>query len=108
MTRAAARTVTALGLAVGTSLGLPAGVAVAELTPDPERTAWFNAASGGGLAAPQPTTSEDDLRVVRALETQAFSTLLYSGDGVRASLELAVRDGSAQGTPDVVACPTVG
>ena len=108
MSGAVARTTTVLSLAVGTALCLPAAAASAELTPDAERTAWFNAASGGGLAAPQPTTSEDDLRVVRALDTQAFSTLLYVGEGVRASLDLTVRDGSAQGTPDVVACPTVG
>ena len=101
------RTTVVLGLAVGTTLALPATAAVAELTPEAERTAWFNAASGGGLAAPQPTTSEDDLRIVRAVETQAFSALLYTGAGVRASLDLAVRDGSSQGTPDVVACPTV-
>ena len=102
------RTTTVLGLALGTALALPAAPAVAEATPEVDRTAWFNAASGGGLAAPQPTTSEDDLRVVRAVETQAFSTLLYVGEGVRASLDLTVREGSAQGTPDVVACPTVG
>ncbi|TAL21539.1 MAG: hypothetical protein EPN99_07430 [Frankiales bacterium] len=107
MTGPLARTTTALGLAVATALVLPAGAASAELAPEAERTAWFNAASGGGLAAPQPTTSDDDLRVARALEPQAFSALLYSGEGLRASLDLTVRAGSAQGTPDVVACPTV-
>lgn len=108
MTRVLRRTTTALGLALGAALVQPASPASAELTPEVERTAWFNAASGGGLAAPQPTTSEDDLRVVRAGESQAFSTLLYAGTGVRASLDLTVREGSAQGAPDVVACPTVG
>lgn len=107
MTGPLARTTVTLGLAVGTALALPAGAASAELTPEAERTAWFNAASGGGLAAPQPTTSEDDLRIARALQPQAFSALLYSGEGVRASLDLTIRDGSGQGTPDVVACPTV-
>lgn len=107
MSGALVRAATALGLAVMTALVLPAAAASAEITPEPERTAWFNAASGGGLAAPQPTTSEDDLRIARAAQPQAFSALLFSGSGVRASLDLTIRDGSAQGTPDVVACPTV-
>lgn len=107
MSSALARTTTALGLAVAAALALPAGAASAETAPEAERTAWFNAASGGGLAAPQPSTSEGDLRVARAVQPQAFSALLYTGDGVRASLDLTIRDGSVQGTPDVVACPTV-
>ena len=102
------RTALPVGAALGAVLALPAAPAAAEAAPAVERTAWFNAASGGGLAAPQPTTTEGDLRVVRAVDTQAFSTLLYRGEGVRASLDMAVREGSAQGTPDVVACPTVG
>lgn len=107
MSRALVRTTTALGLALTASVVLPAGAASAEITPEAERTAWFTAASGGGLAAPQPTTAEDDLRVARALQPQALSTLLYAGDGLRASLDLTIREGSLQGTPDVVACPTV-
>lgn len=108
MARRAGRAAAVLGLAVGASLVLPATAASAELTPGPDRTAWFNAASGGGLAAPSPTASEDDLRIARAAGTQALATLLYSGDGISAVLEVVVRGGSAQGAPDVVACPTVG
>ena len=108
MTGPARRAAAVVGLAAGASLVLPAAAASAELTPGADRTAWFNVASGGGLAAPQPTTSEDDLRIVRGADTQALATLLYRGDGVRASLEVTIREGSAQGTPDVIACPAVG
>lgn len=102
------RAVLPVAAALGAVVALPAAPAAAESAPAVERTAWFNAASGGGLAAPQPTTTEGDLRIVRAVETQAFTTLLYRGKGVRASLDVSVREGSASGTPDVVACPTAG
>lgn len=98
----------ALGLAALLVGGLGLAPASAEGAPAPERTAWWSAASGGGLAAPQPGTAEGDLRVVRALEPQAFSTLLYRGEGARAGLVLEVRPTTAAGTPDVLACPTVG
>lgn len=94
-------------LAVAATAACPAGTAWAESTPAVERTAWFSAASGGGLAAPQPGTAEGDLRVARAAQTQAFGTLLYRGEGARAALDLQLRDGAGAGTPEVVACPTV-
>lgn len=97
----------ALGLVGAVAVAVAAPVAAQE-QPAVERTAWYSAASGGGLAAPQPTTEGSDLRVSRALDTTAFATLLYRADGVRASLDLSVRDLRAVGTPDLVACPTVG
>lgn len=100
--------VVAAACALPASWLLPATVAHASQEPPVERTAWYSAASGGGLAAPQPTTEEDDLRVARVVETSDFSVLLFRGEGVRGSLEVVLREGSVSGTPDLVACPTVG
>lgn len=104
----ARRWAAALACAVPSAWLLPATAAHASQEPAVERTAWYSAASGGGLVAPQPTTAEDDLRVARAVETSAFSVLLFRGEGVRGSLVVSLREGSATGMPDLVACPTVG
>lgn len=90
-------------LAAAATLTWPAAVAQAQTSPALERAAWFSAS--GGAAQP---AAQDDLRVARAVRTTAFSALLYRGNGTRAGLELTLRDGAGAGTPDVVACPTVG
>jgi hypothetical protein len=89
-------------------VAVPVGAASA--AEPPERTAWWSAASGGGLAVPQPSTEEGDLRVTRAVDTQAFAAVHYvtDEDAFSATLVLALREGRTVGMPDVVACPTVG
>jgi hypothetical protein len=87
----------------------PAAAQAAPATPAPERTASYSAASGGGLAAPQPTANEGDLRISRTVRTESFATLLYRAPGARASLDVTIRDvPPPTGTPDVLACPTTG
>ena len=109
-------------VAVLAALALPllaVGPASAE-EPAVDRSAYFAATGLGGLGAPSPTVNEGDLRVSRSLRTAApageletpsevlsFAALLYRAPGVRASLELTLREG-AVGTPDVQACATVG
>ncbi len=97
-------------LAAGATALLASAVpAAAQEAPAPERTAFYSAASGGGLAAPQPTANDGDLRVSRTVRTENFAALLYQAEGVRASLDLTIRDvPPPAGTPDVVVCPTVG
>lgn len=97
-------------------LALPAALACAVvLVPvtaaaaaEPERTGWWNRLSGGGMSLPQPTTQAGDLRVASGPDApSAFSALLYTAPGsVDATLDVAVRQGSTIGTPEVVACPT--
>lgn len=93
-------------LALATGLvGLGAAPALAA---EPERTAWYSAATVGGMTVPAPTVAEGDLRVsgVGASPT-AYATLLLSAPGASGGeLVLAVRAGSAVGTPEVSACPT--
>ena len=89
--------------------GLVAGPAPAALAEAPEKTGWWSAASGGGLALPQPTAAEGDLRVARTVRTEAFAAVLVRADGATsAELTLGLREGRTIGTPDVVACPTAG
>lgn len=74
----------------------------------PQRWAWWNAVSGPGVVAPQPTTADGDLHVAQGPgEPLAYAALLYTNpaaDTVR--LVLALREDRVYGTPAVVACPT--
>lgn len=90
-------------VAVAGLLAVPSAAAA-----PPERTAWWSAVSGPGLAVPQPTTAEGDLRVARGTDVLAFAAVLYRAEGSTSGmLRLPVRQGRTTGTPDVVACPTV-
>jgi hypothetical protein len=82
-----------------------AGVAWAS---EPQRAGWWNSLSGGGFAAPQPTTAEGDLRVAQGLAGPlAYAALLYVAPGsTSADLTLKLRDGRTAGTPAIMACPT--
>src|SRR3954470_14449988 len=75
----------------------------------PSRTGWWNAATAGGVALPQPTTGADDLHVSQgasgpaALAAVAYDLLGTLSD---ATLVLKVAPSSAVGTVAVAACPT--
>lgn len=92
-------------LAGATGLGAIAlaGSAAAE---SPVQTGWWNTASGGGQAAPSPTTPEGGLHIAAAPgEVLAFGAVLYTmPEGATATLELTLSN--AQGTPELQACPT--
>jgi hypothetical protein len=82
------------------------GLALADA---PVRTGWWNAATAGGVALPQPTTSADDLHVSQgASGPAAFAAVAYdlAGALTDATLVLKVVPSSAVGTVDVAACPT--
>lgn len=76
---------------------------------EPEKAGWWNRLSAGGLVAPAPTTQPGDLRVASGDESPtAYAALLYPAPGsTSAALDLQIRPGSAVGTPEVVACPTL-
>lgn len=99
--RAAAVTATV----TGTLVLLPIGPAAAEA---PERTGWWNRASAGDVALPQPTTAEGDLRISQAPDgPAAYAAVLYPAAGsLSAVLTLQVRADRTVGTPDVQACLT--
>ncbi|HXA29723.1 MAG TPA: hypothetical protein VN193_13365 [Candidatus Angelobacter sp.] len=93
----------------------------------PQRVGWWNAASASGspagaTAAPSPATPPGGLRVASGPTTPAgpllpsqvppnaqilaYGAVLYAlPEGSSAALKLTIA-GSAQGTPQVVACPT--
>src|SRR4051812_21136560 len=73
----------------------------------PVQTGWWNTVSGGGSAAPSPTTPPGGLRVATAPgQTLAYSAVAYALPAdATATLELKVA-GSPQGTPVIEACPT--
>ena len=72
----------------------------------PVQTGWWNTASGGGQAAPAPTTPDGGLHVAVAPgQVLAFGAVLYTlPKDATATLELTIT--SAQGTPALQACPT--
>src|ERR1044072_592433 len=85
----------------------------------PIQTAWWNFASGGGTAAPDPATPEGGLHIsVASGQITAYGAVLYSlPEGDTATIELNVANLTA--TPvinppapptapqaDIVACPT--
>lgn len=81
--------------------------AAAAVAAEPERTGWWNRASGGGLVAPAPTAAPGDLRVSALGPDQptAYAAVLFTATGSpSATLDLEVR--STTGTPEVSACPT--
>lgn len=130
MTRGLRRRHRRISIALGC---LGAGMlAVGALTPTayaqaPQRIGWWNAASASGspagaAAAPSPTTPQGGLRVATGPTTPAgpllpsqvppnsqiiaYGAVLYAlPEGSSAVLKLSIA-GSAQGTPQVVACPT--
>ena len=69
------------------------------------RTGWWNTVSGGGQAAPSPTTADGGLHLAVAPgQLLAYGAVLYDmAQDATATLELKV---SGQGTPVLVACPT--
>jgi hypothetical protein len=69
------------------------------------RTGWWNTVSGGGQAAPSPTTADGGLHVAVAPgQILAYGAVLYDlAPTDTATLELKF---TGQGTPVVVACPT--
>ena len=75
---------------------------------EPERSGWWNRLSGPGIALPQPTTADSDLRVASGgTSPTAYAALLYTQAGATsATLDVPVRADSAVGTVAVVACPT--
>ena len=97
-------TIAVLGSALSLLLGAPASADA------PGKTGWWNAASAGGVALPQPTTGADDLHVSQGpAGPAAIAALSYDLLGLPvtgAVLALTVVPGSAVGTVDVVACPT--
>ena len=102
--------------------GLAAAMWPAAASADaPIQTAWFNAMSGGGQAAPNPTTPAGGLHVaVTSNQIVAFSAVMYSlAAGSTATLEFKVSNLTA--TPivnptapttnpavNIVACPISG
>jgi hypothetical protein len=87
----------------------------AVLVPDPAsalapaKAGWWNAASAGGISAPQPTTAAGDLHIGQGpTGPTAVAAVDYelSGERPSAVLELKVRSGSTFGTAALVACPT--
>src|SRR4051794_11707737 len=75
----------------------------------PTRTGWWNAATAGGVALPQPTTGGDDLHVSEGpASPAAFAAVAYDllGPLSDGTLVLKVVPNSAVGTVAVVACPT--
>ena len=83
-----------------------AGLASADA---PTKAGWWNAATAGGVALPQPTTSTDDLHVSEGPSgSAAIAAVAYDVVGTLsdATLVLKVVPGSAVGTIDVMACPT--
>lgn len=87
----------------------------------PVQTAWFNALSGGGQAAPNPTTPAGGLHVaVTSNQIVAFSAVMYTlAEGSTATIEFKVSNLTA--TPvvnptapstnpaaNIVACPISG
>ena len=85
----------------------------------PQRVGWWNAASANGTAAPSPTTPAGGMRVaagplVSGLPVAApqgpvilaYGAVLYGlAEGHTATLRLKIA-GTAQGTPQLAACPT--
>jgi hypothetical protein len=69
------------------------------------RVGWWNTASGGGQAAPDPTAPDGGLHIAVAPgEILAYGAVLYNlAPDATATLELKV---SGQGTPVLQACPT--
>ena len=69
------------------------------------RTGWWNTVSGGGQAAPSPTTPDGGLHIAVAPgQMLAYGAVLYDlAQDATATLELKV---SGQGTPVLAACPT--
>jgi hypothetical protein len=102
--------------------GLAAAMWPASAAADaPIQTAWFNALSGGGQAAPNPTTPAGGLHVaVTSNQILAFSAVMYSlAEGSTATLEFKVSNLTA--TPvvnptapttnpaaNIIACPISG
>jgi hypothetical protein len=86
----------------------------AVLLPDPASAAapvkagWWNAASAGGISAPQPTTAPGDLHIGQGpTGPTAIAAVAYELVGEHpAVLKLEVRSGSTFGTAALVACPT--
>jgi hypothetical protein len=85
----------------------------------PMQTAWWNAVSAGGQAAPDPATPEGGLHVsVASGQVLAYGAVLYAlPEGSTATLEFTVKNVTAtpvvnptspSTTPaaDIVACPT--
>ena len=100
------RTTTIAALGASMSLLLAAGAAADA----PAKTGWWNAASAGAVALPQPTTAADDLHISQGpgapAAIAAVSYDLFAGAVTGALLSLTVVPDSAVGTVDVVACPT--
>lgn len=98
--------------AAGAAAGLLTGALVllptAAWAQEPERTGWWSAVSAGGVALPQPTTAEGDLRISNGTDGPlAFSAVRYPGAGATAAvLTLAVAVDRTVGTPEVAACVT--
>ena len=95
-------------LAIPSTLACAAVLAAptAALAAEPERTGWWNRLSVGAVAAPQPMTSREDLRIASGPgQPSAYAAVLYRAPGsAAATLDLQLRN--VTGTPDVVACPT--
>ena len=103
------------GIALITFGLLPQGVSA----DTPQRVGWWNAASANGTAAPSPTTPAGGMRVAagplvsglpvaapQAPVILAYGAVLYGlGEGHTATLRLKIA-GTAQGTPQLAACPT--
>lgn len=107
---------TVVGAATAVAVGGSASTAVADA---PTQTAWWNAFSGGGQAAPAPTTPEGGLHLsVTSDEVLAYSAVMYALPvGASGTLELDVAGSTATPVVDpnspstdpairVVACPT--
>src|SRR6476659_7005714 len=91
------------------AVALSAALGGAALADAPSRTGWWNAATAGGVALPQPTTGTDDLHVSQGPSgSAAFAAVAYdlSGTLTDATLVLKIVPTSAVGTVDVAACPT--
>lgn len=113
------RAVTAVLLLGSASVAVatwPGGAASADA---PVQTGWWNYASGGGQAAPDPATPEGGLHLsVASGQITAFGAVLYSVPaGASGTLELGVANLTATPTvnptspttapqADVMACPT--
>ena len=100
------RRVAAVSLGTVSLTAALGGLALADA---PTKAGWWNAATAGGVALPQPTTSTDDLHVSQgpsspaAIAAVAYDVLGTLSD---ATLLLKVVPSSAVGTVSVAACPT--
>lgn len=106
MKRGWTRRIALAGAVAGAGLAAAAVTALPASADAPVQVGWWNAASGGGSAAPDPATPPGGIHVSAAPgQILAFGAVLYSvssGDSFTLTLQIA----QTAGTGSVEACPT--